>query len=291
MRGSIASAFHCAARYSSFLIQRGAKTSAAPVYVGVEHLSGENEGISVVSLNRPAAKNALSYQLLSELGITVASLAENWKVRCVVFKSAVPNIFCAGADLKERAKMSPAEAGVMTSKIRGTFADVSNIPVPTIALVEGPAIGGGTELALACDFRVGSGDARFALPETKLGIIPGGGGTQRLPRLIGLSKAKELIFTGRSVDCDEAAKIGILDFLDYGLADKKAMSLARDIVQNGAPLALRAAKRAIDRGSNVKMDTALDLEGQFCTLLLPTKDRLEGLKSFEEKRKPNFTGQ
>lgn len=186
--------------------------------------------------------------------------------------------------------MSPAEAGVMVSKIRGVCTDIAQIPVPTIASVEGPALGGGTELALACDFRVGSSNAKFALPETRLGIIPGGGGTQRLPRLIGLSKAKELIFTGRHVDSEEALKLGILDILECDSAEGKAMSLARDIARHGAPLALRAAKRAIDKGYNVKMDTALSVEDSFYTLLLNTEDRLEGLAAVSEKRKPVFNG-
>lgn len=187
--------------------------------------------------------------------------------------------------------MSPAEASVMVSKIRGVMADVSQIPVPTIALLEGPALGGGTELTLACDFRVGNSKARFGLPETRLGIIPGGGGTQRLPRLIGLTKAKELIFTGRIVESSEAHAIGLLDFLQPESAHERAMELARDIVRNSAPLAVRAAKRAIDKGYNVKMDTALSVEDTFCSLLIPTKDRLEGLAAFSEKRRPQFKGE
>lgn len=197
----------------------------------------------------------------------------------------------SGADLKERVKMSPAEAGVMVSKIRGVMTDVSQIPIPTIALVEGPALGGGTELTLACDFRVGNSKARFGLPETRLGIIPGGGGTQRLSRLVGLTRAKELIFTGRILDADEAHSIGLLSFPQSDSAYVRAMELARTIVKNSAPLAVRAAKRAIDKGYNVKMDTALSVEDTFSSLLLPTKDRLEGLAAFSEKRPPQFKGE
>lgn len=163
--------------------------------------------------------------------------------------------------------------------------------MPTIAAVDGFALGGGAELALACDLRVCGHSAQFAFPETRLGIIPGAGGTQRLPRLVGATKAKELIFTCKRVDTQEALKIGLADHAsEEASSEEAALKLAREIAQAG-PLALRMAKKAIIHGMQVDLHTGLRLEEAYYAQVIPSKDRLEGLQAFAEKRQPQFTGE
>ncbi|CAI5508885.1 unnamed protein product [Closterium sp. Naga37s-1] len=227
---------------SSVVVPRGGDQ-----LVRLDHLTGDDEGIAVVTLNRPAARNAISKQLLADMVHAMAEvkgaggakkvdvvgtaggagraagggMAEgsggaegvqeqtgNAAVRAVIIRSALDGVFCAGADLKERKGMTQEEAEAFVSSLRGAFTDLENLPVPTVAAVEGAALGGGLEMLLACDIRVAGFNARFGLPETSLAIIPGAGGTQRLPRLIGASRAKELIFTARVVRADEALSLG-----------------------------------------------------------------------------------
>jgi methylglutaconyl-CoA hydratase len=212
-------------------------------------------------------------------------------VRAVVLRSSVPGVFCAGADLKERASMTPEQVSSFVEAIRSTFSAVAALPMPTIAVVEGAALGGGTELALACDFRVAGEGASFGLPETTLAIIPGAGGTQRLPRLIGAARAKELILTGRRIPAAQAERVGLLTSLvKAGEADAAALALARELGSNG-PVAVRAAKEAIDSGMEVGLSEALGrVEKASYARVIPTADRLEGLAAFREKRKPVYTG-
>lgn len=160
-------------------------------------LTGEHAGVALLSLSRPAVKNALGKAMIEEMRAVVQSVADSSEVRAVVLRSTVPGVFCAGADLKERKAMAPEEVPGFVKKLRMTFDAVARLPQPVIAAIEGAAMGGGAELALAADMRVLGQDAVFALPETALAIIPGAGGTQRLPRLIGAAKAKYLIFTGQ----------------------------------------------------------------------------------------------
>uniref|UniRef100_H2QXF9 AU RNA binding methylglutaconyl-CoA hydratase n=1 Tax=Pan troglodytes TaxID=9598 RepID=H2QXF9_PANTR len=184
----------------------------------VRHLEEENRGIVVLGINRAYGKNSLSKNLIKMLSKAVDALKSDKKVRTIIIRSEVPGIFCAGADLKERAKMSSSEVGPFVSKIRAVINDIANLPVPTIAAIDGLALGGGLELALACDIRVAASSAKMGLVETKLAIIPGGGGTQRLPRAIGMSLAKELIFSARVLDGQEAKAVGliiVLTFLTY----------------------------------------------------------------------------
>lgn len=257
----------------------------------VERLSGEDEGLVLLGLNRPHAKNALGRQLLGELETVLRSLGEDPSVRVVMIHSLVPGVFCAGADLKERAGMSPEEASAFVARLRAAFTAVERLPMPVIGVVEGAALGGGLELALACDLRVLGGQAKVGLPEVGLAIIPGAGGTQRLPRIIGRSKAKELIFTARRLDAAEAQAFGIADrVLEAGSALEGAKALAREILPHG-PVALRAAKEAIDRGLDADRDTGLRIEQECYARVLPTQDRLEGLAAFREKRKPVYRGE
>ncbi|XP_078221678.1 methylglutaconyl-CoA hydratase, mitochondrial isoform X2 [Callithrix jacchus] len=262
----------------------------------VRHLEDENRGIVVLGINRAYGKNSLSKNLIKMLSKAVDALKSDKKVRTIIIRSEVPGIFCAGADLKERAKMSSSEVGPFVSKIRAVINDIANLPVPTIAAIDGLALGGGLELALACDIRVAAlrartwehwrklekreaSSAKMGLVETKLAIIPGGGGTQRLPRAIGMSLAKELIFSARVLDGQEAKAVGLISHVleqnqEGDAAYRKALDLAREFLPQG-PVAVRVAKLAINQG----MET------------IPTKDRLEGLLAFKEKRPPRYKGE
>ena len=177
-----------------------------------ERLSGDDQGIVLLALDRPAAKNALGRELVLEMQGILSVLSQDPSVRVMILHSLVPGVFCAGADLKERGAMSPEETMAFVRQLRATFTALERLPMPTLAAIEGAALGGGLELALACDLRVMGGGAKVGLPETSLAIIPGAGGTQRLPRLIGRSRAKELIFTARRLGASEA--------FDYGIADR-----------------------------------------------------------------------
>ncbi|XP_048383041.1 methylglutaconyl-CoA hydratase, mitochondrial isoform X5 [Stegostoma tigrinum] len=200
-----------------------------------------------------------------------------------------------GADLKERAKMRPSEVGPFVSKARSLINELGNLPMPTIAVLDGAALGGGLEMALACDIRVAATSAKMGLVETKLAIIPGAGGTQRLPRTIGVSLAKELIFSGRVLDGTEAKVIGLVNHVvgqnEAGdAAYHRALSLAREFIPQG-PIAVRLAKLAINQGIEVDLKTGLAIEEACYAQVIPTKDRIEGLNAFKEKRLPRYTGE
>ncbi|DBB18791.1 TPA: hypothetical protein ACH3X3_000392 [Trebouxia sp. C0006] len=204
--------------------------SLSPIQASIEP-HPEVQGVYTLTLNRPEAKNSLGHQLMKQLRDSLQAF-KHQRARCLLINSAVEGTFCAGADLKERAAMSPEEGGEFVKGLRATFSAIAGLPVPTIAVVDGYAIGGGTELALTADLRVAGPSAKFSLRETRLGIIPGAGGTQRLPRLIGRSKSKEMIFTGRFVGPEEALDIGLVDHVTMsGSAEELALDLAREIAQ------------------------------------------------------------
>ena len=256
----------------------------------VDRLDGADSGILMLGLERPEAKNALGRQLLQEIKEALMVVADDLSIRVVILHSLVPGVFCAGADLKERAGMTQVEASDFVKKLRTTFTALERLPIPTIAAIEGAALGGGLELALACDLRLVGGSASLGLPETSLAIIPGAGGTQRLPRLIGRARAKELIFTARRFGAAEALRYGIADRItDAGQTLGSALELAREILPNG-PIALRAAKEAIDRGLDLDRDGGLGIEEACYAKVIPTDDRLEGLAAFKEKRMPVYRG-
>ena len=257
----------------------------------LERLSGDDEGIVLLGLDRPAAKNALGRQLMAEFLEALAGLRSDTTARVVVLHSLVPGVFCAGADLKERAGMSQAEASAFVEGLRSAFTELEDLPMPVIAVLEGAAFGGGLELALAADLRVAGAEARMGLVETALAIIPGAGGTQRLPRLLGVASAKELIFTARRLDAQRAGELGLVNqVVAAGTALSAALHLAREILPNG-PVALRMAKRAISRGLDLDRDAGLALEQACYAEVMPTKDRLEGLAAFREKRQPQYRGE
>lgn len=261
----------------------------------VNYLEEENSGIVVFGLNRPEAKNSFSKNLVQQLIEAVESVRFDTNARVIIIRSTTPGIFCAGADLKERATMPPQLVGPFVAKARRLIYDLENLPMPIIAAVDGAALGGGLEMALACDLRVAGANAKMGLVETRLAIIPGAGGTQRLPRVVGPSLAKELIFTARVLNGEEAEKIGLVNHAvpqneNGDAAYLRAIDLAREILPNG-PIGVKMAKQAINKGIEVDIGTALSIEEACYAQIIPTKDRLEGLLAFKEKRKPNYIGQ
>ncbi|KAJ3164823.1 hypothetical protein HDU88_005035 [Geranomyces variabilis] len=254
-----------------------------------ERLTGADAGISVINFNRPKAKNALGREFMKQFNQTLNELRFDENVRCVIVKSSVAGVFCAGADLKERATMAPVEVAAFVYGLRTAFGNLESLPIPTIAALDGAALGGGLEVALSTDIRVAGPGAKLGLPETRLAIIPGAGGTQRLPRLIGIPRAKELIFTARVLKSEEAERIGLVNYSVEGSAYDKALEIARSILTKG-PVAVKAAKLAIDRGSQVDIASGLAFEQTCYAQVIPTEDRLEGLKAFREKRDPVYKG-
>ncbi len=242
--------------------------------------------LEVWTIDGEARRNAITVALVAELSREVARVSAGRSVRAVVLTGAGQKAFCAGADLKERATMSPEQVRAFLDALRAALRALEQSDCVFVAYVNGAAFGGGTELALACDLRVVAPAAELGLTEVKLGIIPGGGGTQRLPRLIGQGAAKDLILTGRKVAADEALRLGLANRVGT-LDDAKA--LARSVCEN-APIAVAAAKHAIDDGLHLELDAALALEQKQYALTLGTEDRLEGLKAFAEKRKPVYRG-
>ncbi|WP_216829354.1 enoyl-CoA hydratase [Alkalihalobacterium elongatum] len=254
-------------------------------------LTIDETGVAHITLDRPEAANALSLQMLYELHEAIQEIKYNPEVRCVVIKASGEKVFCAGADLKERAGMDPVQVKRTVALIRGNINDIESLPQPVICALNGSAFGGGLELALACDIRIAADHIKVGLTETSLAIIPGAGGTQRLPRLIGKGKAKELIYTARRVDAYEAEKIGLVEYVvPLESIDEKVSEITSQITKNG-PIALQQAKYAIDRGLEVDLQTGLALEQKAYEVTIPTKDRIEGLTAFKEKRTPNYTGE
>ena len=254
-------------------------------------ISHEDKGIALVTLNRPDAANALSTELLHCLVEGLYELRRDSNLRTVILTGAGKKAFCAGADLKERAGMNDDKVKETVKLIGDTITAVENLPVPVIAAINGSAFGGGLELALACDIRIASETAKVGLTETSLGIIPGAGGTQRLPRIVGMPTAKELIYTARRLDAKTAHALKIISHV-YSPQHllEEAKKLAGEIAVN-APLALRAAKAAINQGAETNLKTGLQIEKDCYQTTLKTRDRLEGLSAFKEKRKPAFRGQ
>ena len=249
-----------------------------------------SDAIAVVTLQRPPM-NALSVQVQSEIFEVACELARRDDVRAVVLHGG-ERLFAAGADVKEMADLDYQAMIKVSLRLEEAFSAVAQLPQPTIAAITGFALGGGCELALACDFRVAADDARLGQPEMLLGLIPGAGGTQRLPRLIGVSRAKELIFSGRFVDAQEALSIGLVDVVvPSAEVLARAMQWAGQLAA-GPRIAMQAAKRVIDRGLEVDLESGLELERAAFSSLFATEDRVNGMQSFIENGpgKATFTG-
>jgi enoyl-CoA hydratase/carnithine racemase len=246
--------------------------------------------IEIWTIDGEGRRNAISRAMLQELASLVERVSASRATRAVILTGAGDKAFCAGADLKERSSMGEPEVRAFLEQLRRTLRAIEKSDCVFIAALNGTAFGGGTELALACDLRVAAPVAELGLTEVKLGIIPGGGGTQRLSRLIGPGRAKDLILTGRRLNAAEAFSIGLVNRLaPEGRLLDAAFSLAESIVEN-APVAVSTAKHAIDEGLALEMDAALALELQKYEAVLKTEDRLEGLRAFAEKRPPAFKG-
>jgi enoyl-CoA hydratase/carnithine racemase len=254
------------------------------------------EGILILTLNRPEAMNCFNFDLLAALSDTIREANFDMSLRCIVITGAGGEdpkkaSFSTGADLKERRTLSADQVRRFIFTIRNTFTAVEQVRVPVIAAINGFAFGGGMELALACDLRIASSNVIMGLTETSLAIIPGAGGTQRLPRIVGIAKAKELIFTARRIDAKTALEIGLVNrVVEPAELMPAALELAREIAKNG-PIGVAQAKFAMNCGMEASLGVALPLESKAYEVTIPTKDRLEALAAFAEKRKPVFKGE
>ena len=253
-------------------------------------LEERQDRVVVLTLNRPKVMNSFNFPMLLALKERVEAVHFDPEVRVVIIVGAGPKAFCAGADLKERASLSEMQVREFIFTIRNLFTFIEYLNKPVIAAVNGIALGGGAELALACDIRIASATAALGLTETRLAIIPGAGGTQRLPRLIGRGKAKELIFTGRRVEAQEALQIGLVNKVcppETLLDECRAMA---GMICEAGPIAVQQAKYAINYGLEADLHTGLAIESNAYWVTVPTADRLEGLAAFGEKRKPVYKG-
>jgi enoyl-CoA hydratase/carnithine racemase len=246
--------------------------------------------VAEIVLDRPAAMNALSTAMAQALTRVCAEAAADPAVRAVVLSAAGDRAFCVGADLKERAGMTDADFMAQRPVFRAAFGAVLGLAMPVIAAVHGYALGGGCELALSCDLIVADETAVFGLPETAVGLVPGGGGTQLAVRRLGPGRAADLVFTGRRVPAAEAARIGLADRLvPPGSAAGQALELARVIAGN-SPVALAAAKRALRQGAGVSLAAGLEIEDAAWRTAVFSGDRREGIAAFTQKRDPRWPG-
>ncbi len=252
----------------------------------------ENPGgpVATVTINRPAALNALDAATLNALLGAFTALAAEPDVRCVILTGAGEKAFVAGADIKAMAAMTPAEAGALAAISHRLGEVIAGLPAPTIAAVNGFALGGGCELALCCDFIYASRTAKFGLPEVGLGVIPGLGGTQRLPRRVGLARASELLSTGAVIDADEALRIGLVNAVLEPPALLPRVRAVAEVIASRAPLAVSAAKRAAREGAELPLAAAIERERQLFSGLFGTADQREGMRAFMEKRPPIWSG-
>ena len=247
-------------------------------------------GVATITLNRPDVLNAMNNVMRTELLELFAGLRSDEAVRAVVVTGAGERAFCAGADIREFLE-PPVPTRFREERRRLDFRrEMDRCPQPIIAAIRGFALGGGLELALACDIRVAAEDAQLGLTEINLAIIPGGGGTQRLPRLVGRGKALEMILTGMRVPAPEALRLGLVErVVPVAELLSSAQALAKSIAEN-APIALRYAKEAVVSGLELPLADGLRLENDLATLLRTTEDRVEGARAFVEKRKPKWSG-
>ena len=250
----------------------------------------EENSVATLTLNRPEVMNSFNFAMLHALRDQIESIRFKPETRVVIITAAGEKAFCAGADLKERATLPPEKVKEYIFTIRNLFTSIEQLNKAVIAAVNGVALGGGTELALACDIRIASTSATMGLTETRLAIIPGAGGTQRLPRLVGRGKAKELIFTGQRIGAEEAMRIGLVNQIcdPKDLLDE-CKKMAAMICEAG-PVAIEQAKYAINHGLETDLHTGLAIESNAYWVCIPTEDRLEGLAAFKEKRKPVYKG-
>lgn len=251
-------------------------------------LINQSDTILTITLRRPEVRNALDNLSWQELGEIISDVSKNGQIRVMIITGAGEEAFAAGADVEWLLKRPVIES--WAPGVQGILDALESLPIPTIAAVNGYALGGGCELALACDLRVASQNARFGLTEIGVGIIPGGGGTQRLPRLIGAGRAKEMIFLGEIIDASEAQRIGLVNRIcPQSELLVVANALASKLI-NRAPLAVRMAKQAINYGMQTDLKTGLAYEKACQSFLYTTEDQKEGMTAFLGKRKPEYKG-
>jgi enoyl-CoA hydratase len=248
------------------------------------------QGIATITFNRPKALNALSSELLAELSRALDDLAENEDIRVLVLTGAGTKAFVAGADITELVRLDTLKAKVFIHRGISVINKLTELPIPVIAAVNGFALGGGLEIAMACDFIYAADSASFGQPEIRLGLIPGYGGTQRLPRIIGCGPAKELLFTGKMISAEEALRLGIVNTVTNAekLMDE-VMATAREMASKGS-VALRAMKQVVNQGLNADLATALRMETDAFAICFASSDAKEGTAAFIEKREPVFKG-
>ncbi|MDE2180718.1 MAG: enoyl-CoA hydratase/isomerase family protein [candidate division NC10 bacterium] len=259
--------------------------------MGVQTLELRMEGsLAIILLNRPKALNAINLMMVGELEQAVGQVRDDPGVRVVVITGAGDKAFAAGADITEFKTMSQIDAWMFVQRLQRLFLEIERLPKPVIAAVNGYALGGGCELMMACDIIYASDAVRIGQPEINLGIIPGAGGTQRLARLIGKQRAKELVLTGETIGAQEAWGLGLLNKVvpaDHLMVEVRKLA---DKLAIKGPLAVRAAKEAIEDGYDMALERALAHEAQLFALCFATEDRAEGVNAFLEKRPPNFKG-
>lgn len=242
---------------------------------------------ALITLNRPEALNALSFEILDELDAAFGEVARS-DARVLLITGAGDKAFCAGADITELRNRDTMSRKRGAEKGQTIFAKLTELPIPSVAVINGFAFGGGLELAMACTFRIVTQAAKMGLPEIKLGLIPGYGGTQRLPRLVGEARALEMVMTGRTVKADEAGRIGLVNRVVEGDAIGQALAFAREFTCYSLP-ALQFARSAVSRALDVPVSEGLKIEAELSTLAFGMRDAEEGMAAFEEKRKPSFT--
>lgn len=251
----------------------------------------KEDAIGVLSINRPKVLNALNWDTLRELGKFFEEVLPGEDLKALIVSGAGDKAFVAGADIAQMNSMSTREFKEYVDYAHKVYQLLEDDPCPSIAAINGYALGGGCELALACDIRIASEKAKMGFPEVKLGIFPGWGGTQRITRVLGLGKTKELVFTGEMIDAGEALRIGLVEkVVPHEEIMTEALKIAGSIAKRG-PLAVRLAKTAINAGSEMDLQKALLLEKTLVSLCFDSADRVEGMQSFLEKREPSFTGE
>ena len=260
--------------------------------MGFEFITYEREpnNIGILSINRPNVLNALNWDTLGELREFLEDVLPKEELKALIITGAGDKAFVAGADIAQMNEMKERDFQDYVDYAHRVYELIENEPCPSIAAINGYALGGGCELALACDIRIASEKARLGFPEVKLGIFPGWGGTQRVTRVLGLGKTKELVFTGEMVNAEEALRIGLVErVVPHGEIMNESKKLAGEIAKRG-PIAVRLSKTAINAGSEMDLQKALLLEKTLVSLCFDSQDRIEGMKAFLEKREPSFTG-
>ncbi|RJR25880.1 MAG: hypothetical protein C4582_03000 [Desulfobacteraceae bacterium] len=252
----------------------------------------KDAGIAHIRVNRPEKRNALNREARLEIADALEDTKKDTDVKVLILSGAGGKSFIAGSDLNELSAFSPLQLENFLSTLgQHLYTQFAELEKPTIAMIQGLCLGGGLELALACDIRIASDDSKFGQPEILLGIIPGGGGTQRLTRLVGIGLAKELIFTGAVIDAGEALRIGLINRIcPPGQLEQLTSEMAARISKQ-SPLALKWAKKSIAMGQDISLSAGLAYEAMVECLLFTSKDRTEGMKAFFEKRSPSFSGE